>query len=911
MRTRAWVSWIIASALWCGAVSCSGSEEAAPKKPFILEGDVYVVKDTNGITVEKDRLVLTADTHSEVLGLKAYTHIVGDRQTTHTGGNPNGFLRQVKSVSQQGDKIIVTTLDAYLTNIIKQGELRFVVQPDKGTTVKNSPWSPGYQPQDVYNGPEIGFPEIKLGDVKLGSYSGQWPVKIKGNTVQLNVSAEAKGELTGKLVFSPSVDIGFDITDFKLNEFHTVFIGDTEISLTGKLFGKVSVGLGSPNEDPLSPPDGSPLAVLMQGATDAQRNEYLKALKDAAKKSSFEIPLWSNTYQLPTVWIPVTPPIPIVTGLNVDLKLECPVQVSANITLEAGAKVTGQTKLGARYTNYNGDEKWDGVSERTLTSEPIGPNITGGAGIEFGCSIKPSLALIFYGLAGPTLWASAGTTVGLGIEQTCDGANSYPTTSLYGKVTSVVEAGVGAKFGLFLPGINIELAKKELSLFKWEKDIVSVSQALPGVKIGMCANGCADPPPCTLGQTECTDTNKVNVCEGNAGNCAEWKSHDCKTSTACYADMHLCVCGTECALGDVACINPGNVNVCEQDAAGCKAMVARPCKTADVCYTDPQKCADGGSTGTCTPGQKRCNTGNNGVETCNTSGTAWTQTESCSVTCSAGVCTTGLPDCGSGLNCQASPVTGATHCVQPGTQNEGWCCASGQTISNGACVGSPPSCATGLDCSASAVTGAAACMSGTQLVYCCPAGKMINNGACINTPPNCASGLECAANQISGSTACMSGTQLAYCCASGKVISNGACADPPPPACGSGLDCSASAVTGGTACMSGTQLVYCCAAGKMINNGVCINTPPNCGTGLACAANQISGSTACMSGTQLAYCCASGKIIYNGACYTPPTCGTGLSCAANQITGAAPCMSGTQLVYCCPSGKVISGGVCQ
>ncbi len=388
------------------ASGCSDSGDAAlPKEfPFETTDAIHVVTDPDGITVMDDKLRFERERHEDLLGLAPGMFVVGDRQRGLAGGNPQGFLRQVVTVSDQGEFIVVNTSPAFLDNVIKQGKFSYGVAPVAAPIgPKSAPWQPGLSPEDVFAGPELGFPDIEMAEVELLKFSETWPLQIKGQDVQLKVAGSAKADLSGKMVFSPSIDIGFHVEDWQLKEFHTILIGETEIEVIGKLVAEITAGLGSADGDPLSPPAGSPLAVLIDGSTEAQRQKYLDMLKAAGKGGSFSWPIFANTYQLPTVWLPTVPPIPIVTGLNVDLTLECPLKASANITVKSGARVSGHMELGARYTNYSGEKEWSGVSERTLQSIQIGPDITGGGGVTFGCSLKPSIGLIFYGLAGPTV----------------------------------------------------------------------------------------------------------------------------------------------------------------------------------------------------------------------------------------------------------------------------------------------------------------------------------------------------------------------------------------------------------------------------------------------------------------------------------------------------------------------------
>ena len=89
--------------------------------------------------------------------------------------------------------------------------------------------------------------------------------------------------------------------------------------------------------------------------------------------------------------------------------------------------------------------------------------------------------------------------------------------------------------------------------------------------------------------------------------------------------------------------------------------------------------------------------------------------------------------CGSGLICAASPVTGASACLQtPNSSSPIYCCPSGYSFAGGSCL---PTCGSGLSCglSAVAVPGASICSqnNGSQNPgYCCAPGKTFASTGC-------------------------------------------------------------------------------------------------------------------------------------------------------------------------------------
>ena len=110
--------------------ACSDSSDSAPttKKPRVNDpADVVDVavnpraswttaKQRDAVTIEANQLTFPARGNEALLKKVAGDILVSDRGSS--GNNPDGFMRKVVSVQKQGDSIVMTTEQAYLTEVI-------------------------------------------------------------------------------------------------------------------------------------------------------------------------------------------------------------------------------------------------------------------------------------------------------------------------------------------------------------------------------------------------------------------------------------------------------------------------------------------------------------------------------------------------------------------------------------------------------------------------------------------------------------------------------------------------------------------------------------------------------------------------------------------------------------------------
>ncbi len=358
---------------------------------------------------------------------------------------------------------------------------------------------------------------------------------------------------------------------------------------------------------------------------------------------------------------------------------------------------------------------------------------------------------------------------------------------------------MGAKFGLFAGGVSMELASTELTLFSWEKDLVNLTHPLSGVQLGVCANNCADPPECKLGDIECTAADKADVCKLDAGGCPVFKSQDCTGATSCYVNPSACLCGTAvCTLGDLECsAGPTQISVCEADSNGCTSWAVHSCKTSKTCYEDPALCATGSSGTVCAAGTKSCNAAGTAVQTCRADGSGWDTTETCTTgVCVGGACVTCSPNwtcsawstCGCN-NTQTRTCTDSNGCgttagkpsvsqgCDPCTGFQSYYCGASSQFPGG-CLG------TLYNCGASGTT-----VSATTCPYGCQVAAAGVDDYC-KSAPTCGEYLDaCTPSSCCTSYACVQG----YCC-------HGTGTKPMGESCGSGGECCSGRCVGNLCC---------------------------------------------------------------------------------------------------------------
>ena len=212
---------VVAALAWTPA--CSDEQATVPL--VVSPPNVHVVAQgasVEGANVQADRIVLPVAGNEDVLATTAGDILVGRRQSG-TGGNPRGFLRRVRSVTQTGGQILVMTDPAKLTDAVQTGRFEQKVALSQVLSGETR----------VQSGGDTGTAGYDFSGTSLGSTT------VSGATVSAQVTQ-------GRLQFSPVVDIGASFGWFDLDEFHLEVGGAFQSTLAVEIAAEVKTPFASP-----------------------------------------------------------------------------------------------------------------------------------------------------------------------------------------------------------------------------------------------------------------------------------------------------------------------------------------------------------------------------------------------------------------------------------------------------------------------------------------------------------------------------------------------------------------------------------------------------------------------------------------------------------------------------------------
>ncbi|HQP37707.1 MAG TPA: hypothetical protein PLI95_21130 [Polyangiaceae bacterium] len=433
-------------------------------RPVVL-GEKTTVVDKGSVdkvdTTQEGRLVFPKAGFESLLTRKAGDILVGDRQSKAGGKNPQGFLRKVVSVTQEGEAIVVTTQPALLTDALKSGSFTGTLQiPELGPTGPVPAGSaPGLDQQNLSKMTNLlKFEGIQLLDLNE-------TVKVGADDIGFHLWAKTT---KGTVDFKPKFDVGADLDGFSLKEFHAIG--------TGKLTSEVELDAGLELTTSL---DGDKLALLIA-----------QAITKKPSKTLFEYPMDLGSLQIG--------PIPLPASADFKLDLECELIWSGGAKVLVGAKAEAFITAGIKYENGDISPVWD--SGASLV--PTGPAWTLDGSVKVRCDLKPHFDLKFFGVASAGIWADAYGVLDAKVQ--C--SNDQLAGTVTGEAWAGASAGVYADVNVF----GLYKWKKECSLFDVESTHATASGTftLPGGKNGTCSS----PPP--LAEREKPDPKK---CFGNEG----------------------------------------------------------------------------------------------------------------------------------------------------------------------------------------------------------------------------------------------------------------------------------------------------------------------------------------------------------------------------------------------------------
>ncbi len=541
------------------AVACSSANEPAPGGALtaseLATGTLaFTGAGAADVTVEAGALRFPKATHRNVAQLRAGQVLIGERGVDTK--NPEGFLRKVVAVAEQGGDYVVTTEAATLVDAFAELDFDAVVELPKESSASTQ----GLRTLNTGSGPTVTI--VDFGGRQLFQRAGSLPVNpATGSTIGYDAQLKVN---KGKLTFTPRWDVGAQIGRISLDprqlikSAHAIGTG----SLDAQLEVQATLAL-------TGNPTGADLAALIAQSITGSPNAVL-ADKD--------IPLAS--INLGALNAPAT--------AHFRAELTCAVDWGGTLDVVVGANANATLSAGFRYAN----QQFTPVFEKTGSFSPVGPNYTLGGAVRVLCEIVPRFDLRLFGVATGSLWARP--YLSLGAEAECNTASG---PALTGKYAGTLFAGVGAAASLDVDLFGLYSYSKECTLFDLNRGKnVSGTFRLPGGASATCTSVPIPPrpEPSPLPAELCfarpQSTGPQAACLPNGSpipsgwTCDPAKYGDCNCDCSCGAADRDCAagaCGT--CTHDVCTTGAPLGNMCTEDGQGGACIRA-------ICDADPYCC---------------------------------------------------------------------------------------------------------------------------------------------------------------------------------------------------------------------------------------------------------------------------------------------------------------------------------
>ncbi len=541
---------------------------------------VRVISDVDEVIVEAERLRFPLTTHAELAELAAGVVVVGDRQgaLSQRRGNPDGFLRRVLAAEVVGEEVVLRTEMASLMDVVDDGQLATVIEVPVGAPVglveasdgtlrarrpgvvlgsgsdlirrSYAPFPIGDRVRVTALGP-LEFTGLKLGPVDK---KAKHEFTVKGVPVVAEMYVKAQLDVAeGSLSFEPDFGLSADYSIWSgLKAFEFYLAGALEAKLTTHFKFETGIDVGVDFEK------------LYGEATTAEKqafNDELGAFAKGGPLPSMTAKIAEAHIDLPTWWLPTPIPIPVVSTAIFELGLVCDASIKGSAEATFKQDASASLKVGGRYAKKTG---WSVIDERDWSFVPSA-EVVGAVEAEAQCELLPKFSLLFYGFGGPEVSAGAAAKGSLSASQTCPGMQGRPKVDVSATLAASVSAGVAAKFGLFIPRLDIEytIAEAAFEVFRLNYDLgdYQLWSGYPDYGFDVCPEEAAP-------------------CDGD-GAC-----EDGETCMGCAADCGACV-----ACGDGQCVQGENCEACPGDCGSCDGCGDGLCKLGEDCEVCPQDCA--------------------------------------------------------------------------------------------------------------------------------------------------------------------------------------------------------------------------------------------------------------------------------------------------------------------------------
>lgn len=317
------------------------------------------------VEVGEDRLVVQRAGNESLVGVRPGRVLVGGPRDA----NGTGFLRKATGSELDGDRIVVRTEPAALTDLLRSADVETRGPLDTPAARAGDLEPSALSPESVgARGPAVG---VDIDDVTLLSVHGSFTDPTKLLPVQ---SFELSREVRiahGHVRFRPTVTTSLAIRHGKLARFEAIARGEIDAALDVVVDSKTSL--------------------------DLDKNRlYEEKLRPYLRASGLSLTLWeSEPYPLPVQWIGV---VPVVETVRVRVEATCDVAMTAEMHAEASFALKSEASFGARFR----DGSWSAADPPVLDASAK-LEMTRKDAFEGRCGLRIELGFYFYDLAGPTL----------------------------------------------------------------------------------------------------------------------------------------------------------------------------------------------------------------------------------------------------------------------------------------------------------------------------------------------------------------------------------------------------------------------------------------------------------------------------------------------------------------------------
>gem|GEM_PF-4779807 len=311
---------------------------------------------TAAAEVDADHVRLPSAVAERYRAMPAGAIFVGARGST-TGRNPDGFLRRVVSVADEGGALVVTTTPATLTDAIVRGALK-TSSGERGIDGEGaSEQSIRPLAREQLRGIAVDFSDPSLfaavDEVTVGSNRARFVEKVRLD----------RAVMTAK----PVVDLDVRIEDGKVSRFVAKVEGNLDTSVRAHA------------------------SVTAEGDVDAAILSELRTRRHDVERVIFK----SSRIALPTFAVAG---VPVSPAVQFTVTLRCSLAFGGALEADAGVEARSYVRLGGIYQ----DGEWLPPIRSTFDIRPSFDLQRGGE-IDARCAIDASAELSAYGVGGVVL----------------------------------------------------------------------------------------------------------------------------------------------------------------------------------------------------------------------------------------------------------------------------------------------------------------------------------------------------------------------------------------------------------------------------------------------------------------------------------------------------------------------------